>query len=84
MWPMDETLTIRLDGELMAQLKAEAQRTRSSKGKLVRDAIRERLRRSKPSALDALSDLRGIISGPADLSTNKAYLADMGKRRRCR
>ena len=80
---MNETLTIRIDGELMRGLESEARRARTSKGEVVRDAIRQRLKKkSRPTALDALSGLRGIMEGPADLSTNKKYLANFGKGRR--
>jgi len=80
---MNETLTIRIDGELMRGLESEARRARVSKGVVVRDAIRQRLKKkSRPTALDALGGLRGIMEGPPDLSTNKKYLANFGKGRR--
>ncbi len=80
---MNETLSIRLDNDLMRSLEAEARRSRTSKGEVVRDAIRQRLKKKgKPSAFDAMSDLCGIISGPPDLSTNKKYLLNFGKGRR--
>lgn len=79
---MDSTLTIRLEGELMQHLEAEARRTRTSKGELVRRALRERLQKRKPSVLDALGDLVGSVEGPADLSSNKRHLAGFGRRKR--
>lgn len=79
---MNETLTIRLDQAIAKALAEEAKRTSRSKGHVVRQALVEHLRRSRPSALDALGKYIGIISGPADLSTNKKHLADLGRRRR--
>jgi hypothetical protein len=77
---MSETLTVRIDAELMRSLESEARRTRTSKGEVVRDALRHRLKRaSRPSALDAMSALRGIMEGPPDLSTNKKYKSNFGK-----
>lgn len=75
-------LTIRLDGTIAAALDDEARRTNRSKGRIVRDAIAEHLRAGRPSALHALSKYAGILKGPADLSTNKAHLAGMGRKRR--
>jgi len=80
---MKESLTIRVDGELMRGLESEARRAGTSKGEIVRDALRHRLKKkSKPTAFDALSSLCGIMEGPPDLSTNKKYLANFGKGRR--
>jgi predicted transcriptional regulator len=79
---MSNVLTIRLEPALARALEAEAKRSGSSRGELVRAAIRDKLARARPSALDALSDLDGIIDGPADLSTNKRHLATLGRRRR--
>jgi predicted transcriptional regulator len=78
---MANALTIRLDPELVKALEEEARRTGSNKGEIVREAIRDRLASSRRSALDALQDLNGIVDGPADLSTNKRHLADLGRRR---
>jgi len=68
-----------MDEELMRRLECEARRARTSKGEIVRDAIRQRLKKkSRPTALDALSGLHGIMEGTPDLSTNKKYLANFG------
>jgi hypothetical protein len=72
-------LTIRLDPETARALEAEAERTGASKGEVVRAAIRDKLARTRPSVLDALRDLEGIVDGPADLSTNKKHLASLGR-----
>lgn len=81
---VNATLTVRMDEETLRRLEAEARRTGRSKGELVREALRECFGRRGPSALDALGDLVGIMSGPVDLSTNKAHLANLGRRRRRR
>jgi hypothetical protein len=79
---MNSTLTIRLEGELMRHLEAEARRTRTSKGELVRRALRERLQKRKPSVLDALGALVGSVEGPAGLSSNRRHLAGFGRTKR--
>ena len=79
---MADVLTIRLDPELARAMDDEARRTGESKGEVVRAAIRERLASKRPSALDVLRDLDGIVDGPRDLSTNKKHLATLGRRRR--
>jgi hypothetical protein len=81
---MSNALTVRLDGETARALEAEAKRTGVSKGEVVRAAIREKLASSRPTALEALRDLDGIVDGPADLSTNKRHLASLGRRSRTR
>ncbi len=81
---VSNVLTVRLDPKLDAALEQEAKRAGSTKGEIVRDAIRERLSHARSSALDALRDLEGIVDGPADLSTNKRHLASLGRRRRSR
>ncbi len=75
------SLTVRLDDTTAAVLEAEARRTRRSKGKIVRDAILTHVRSERKTALDALAEYVGIMSGPADLSTNKRHLAGLGKPR---
>jgi hypothetical protein len=78
---MSDTLTIRLDDRLARDLEEEAKRAGISKGEIAREAIRQRLAKVRPTALDALSELRGIMNGPSDLSSNKRRLARLGRRR---
>ncbi len=78
---MSNVLTIRLDKELTRALDAEAKRVGASKGEIVRAAIRDRLVSARPSALDALRDIAGIVDRASDLSTNKRHLASLGRRR---
>jgi len=80
---MERTLTVRLDAELDEELEQEAKRLRRSKGEVIREALRQRLKRPRPSAYDAFRKVVGIVkNGPPDLSTNKKYLADLGRRKR--
>ncbi len=79
---MSETLTIRLDDALARALADEAKRTTRPKGRIVSEALEAHFRRTRPSALHALRRHVGCVEGPADLSTNKTYLAALGQRRR--
>lgn len=76
------TLTIRLDEETAKILDEEARRTHRAKGAIVRDALVAHLAPKKPNALQGLAKYAGSIRGPADLSSNKKHLADMGRSRR--
>jgi predicted transcriptional regulator len=78
---MERTLTIRLDPETARLLDAESRATRRSKGEVVRRVLRERLRRRRTSALDALAQFVGVMEGPADLSTHKRHLRTFGRGR---
>jgi hypothetical protein len=79
---MEDTLTIRLDESVAEQLTEEAKRTKRSKGQIVREALADYMRRSRPNALQAASKYVGCVDGPADLSTNKKHLAGLGRRRK--
>jgi hypothetical protein len=79
---MSETLTVRLDDVLAKALADEADRTSRPKGRIVAEALQAHFRRTRPSALQALQPYVGCVSGPSDLSTNKTYLATLGRRRR--
>jgi len=81
---MEKTLTIRLDAETARLLEAESRATRRSKGEVVRRALRERLRRRRPTALDALSRFVGVMEGPSNLSSSKDHLRGFGRARRSR
>jgi Arc/MetJ-type ribon-helix-helix transcriptional regulator len=80
-------ISLKLTDALDAQLTAQAQRRRLSKSELVRRALIAFLQTSEQggdglqpqSAADLLADLVGCCEdGPADLSSNPAYLADFG------
>ena len=78
---MSETLTVRLDDDVAAALAEEARQTNRPKGRIVREALKEHLRGSRPDALSALKQYAGLMTGPADLATNKKHLAGLGKPR---
>lgn len=65
------TLTIRLDAGLAQALEHEAQHSGQSKGQIAREALQERL--SKKPRFSVMRKYAGIMTGPSDLSTNKAY-----------
>jgi hypothetical protein len=78
-------ISLKLTEALDAQLTEQAQRRRLSKSELVRRALTAFLQSpvqcvedaAPPSAADLLADLVGCCEdGPADLSSNPAYLAD--------
>jgi predicted transcriptional regulator len=79
---MSKTLTVRLENDVAEALEGEARRTNRSKGRIVRDALKDHLSKGRRSALDALKKYAGITEGPQDLSINKKYLAGLGKPRR--
>lgn len=76
---LSKTLTIRLDEATARALDAEAKRTNTSRGEILRRALAEHLRREGND--QPFADVVGCMSGPRDLSTNKKYLADLGRRR---
>jgi hypothetical protein len=76
------TLTIRLDESMVRALEAAAERSGCTKSEVVRDLIRRRLRADDGAARDGWKQYAGIGEGPPDLSTNKAHLEGLGRRRR--
>jgi predicted transcriptional regulator len=79
---MRTTLTIRLDEESARRLDEATTRTGRSKGEILRELIRAHFTAAKSSAWDRWWKFAGITKGPRDLSTNKAYLKNLGRRRR--
>ena len=77
---MNETLTIRLGEKLAYALSEEARRTGLAKGEIARQALESRLQGA--GKLSAMERHFGSMSGPADLSTNKAYRRVWKKKRR--
>ena len=80
-------ISLKLSEDLDAQLTEQAQRRRLSKSELVRRALTTFLQTSEqgmegsasPSAVDMLADFVGCCEdGPADLSSNPAYLSGFG------
>lgn len=78
-----KTLSVKVSDGLDARLTAAARRRKTSKSALARRAIESVLREPstpKPgSALDLIHDLVGCVSGPPDLSVNKAHLKTFGR-----
>jgi hypothetical protein len=68
---MRDTLTVRVTEELADALQREARESGVSKGEIARQAIAARLRRSRRRSV--MSQYFGVMRGPTDLSTNKAY-----------
>ena len=76
---MRDTLTVRLSEELAEALQREARQSGVPKGEIVRQALAVRLR--KDSSVSVMSRHFGVMRGPADLSTNKAYRRAWTKKR---
>ena len=76
---MRDTLTVRLTKELAEALQRESSQSGVPKGEIVRHAIAARLR--KTSSQSVMSRHFGVMRGPADLSTNKAYRRAWTKKR---
>lgn len=78
---MDTSLTIRLDETSARELEEAAKRSGRSKGEIIRELIRSHLRKENESILDAMQDCVGLLQdAPCDLSTNKKYLKNIGRR----
>ena len=77
------TISLKMPDPLAAELAEMAQRRGVSKSALIREALEAYLQtdgvESSGSALSQVGDLRGILSGPEDLSANKDYLRKFGR-----
>jgi hypothetical protein len=76
---MNETLTIRLGGQLAHALHEEAARTGLPKGEIARQALAVRFEEN--GKLSVMQRHFGTMRGPADLSTNKTYRRTWTQRR---
>jgi predicted transcriptional regulator len=69
------TITLKLPDALAARVDATVRRRGVSTSALVREALEDRLEREAPGSagtcLELAEDLRGALSGPADLSSNE-------------
>ena len=78
-----KTLSLKLPEALYGDLVSLAEHKGVSRSAIVRDALVSLFRSETPpargSALALVEDLAGSIEGPEDLSTNKAYLDDLGR-----
>ena len=77
---MRDTLTVRLPDDLSEALAHEARQSGVSKGEIVRQAIADRLQRT--GAASVMARHVGVMRGPVDLSTNKAYRRAWSRKRR--
>ena len=76
---MRDTLTVRLGDDLAEALRREARQSGRPKGEIVRQAIDMHLRKTTSGSVMARHF--GVMRGPADLSTNKAYRRAWTKKR---
>ena len=77
------TVSLKLPDPLAVRLAETARQKSMSKSALIRDALETYLRTDdaapKDSALSRAADVRGMLSGPEDLSVNKKYLRKFGR-----
>ena len=77
------TVSLKLPDPLAVRLAETARQRSISKSALIRDALETYLRSDnavgKDSALSHANDVRGMLSGPEDLSVNKKYLQNFGR-----
>ena len=78
-----DTISLKLPKSLLERLKEEARGRGTSRSKIVRDCLEERLlkpkRGRKLSCYDLARDLAGSMRGPRDVATNRKYMEDFGK-----
>jgi hypothetical protein len=77
---VSDTLTVRLGRALADALRDEARTTGRARGEIVRLALEERLKRQ--AGLRVMRKYFGVMDGPADLSTNRAYRREWPRKRR--
>lgn len=77
------TVSLKLPDPLALRLEESARKKSISKSALIRAALETYLRTDEAvpdgSALSRAADLRGVISGPEDLSVNRSYLKNFGR-----
>ena len=74
---MNESLSLRLGDKLARALDEESRETGLPKGEIVRQALEARLRAG--GRLPVMNF--GIVNGPSDLGTNKAYRRKWAQKR---
>ena len=74
------TLICSIPEKLDAHLERMAHQAKVPKGKFVRKALEQAVRkpRANGAAFKLVSDLCGSLSGPSDLATNPKYLEGFG------
>jgi Arc/MetJ-type ribon-helix-helix transcriptional regulator len=75
------TITVKLSKPEFSRLEAIADATRRSKSEVVREALVAAARDKSTSLLDAMRPYVGKLSGPGDLSINKARMKRYGASR---
>ena len=77
------TVSLKLPDPLAVRLDESARKNRISKSALIRAALETYLRSDEAlpedSALSRVADLKGVLSGPEDLSVNRSYLQNFGR-----
>lgn len=73
------TVSFKIPVDLDIELSRVARERGESRSAVVRSALSALRGDLRPSVADLASDLMGLVDGPIDLSTNDAYLADLGK-----
>lgn len=78
-----KTVTLRLDEALYAKVLSMARRRNTTRSEVVREALNLCYEKghasSNGSAFELAHDLAGTLTGPTDLSVNKAHLEDFGR-----
>jgi len=76
------TITVKLSKPEFAKLEAMASASKRTKSAIVREALAMRARATSSASLfDAMRPYVGKVSGPGDLSTNKAHMKGYGTSR---
>jgi len=75
------TVTVKLSEPEFSQLEAMATASKRTKSEVLREALSAKARGTATSLLDAMRPYVGKLSGPGDLSTNKARMKGYGKTR---
>jgi len=73
------TVSFKIPVEMDTELTAIARARGESRSSVVRTALGALMDPVGSTALDLVSDLVGIVDGPADLSSNGSYLEDLGE-----
>ncbi|MFN7943471.1 MAG: ribbon-helix-helix domain-containing protein [Thermoanaerobaculia bacterium] len=78
-----KTITVKVPEPLARSLDDEAQRSGRPRSDVVREAVAEYLARPRRARRarfgELVADLRGSVSGPADLSTNPRHFEGFGE-----
>jgi hypothetical protein len=75
------TITVKLSKPEFSRLQAIAMASRRTKSEIVREALAIATAGNSTSLLDAMRPYIGKLSGPGDLSTNKARMKGYGASR---